>query len=61
MFAQFNELQVGLISTIHKLVVLEHINFLVVIAEIGIDELVVIGFTQVQHTLETAIDIFCYL
>ena len=52
---------VDFIGTIGKGAVLEHVDSVVVIAEVGIDELVIIRFTQVENALETSIDIFCYL
>ena len=50
-----------LIGAVGEGVVLKHVNLLVIIAEIGIDELVVVGLAQVQNTLEATIDVFSHL
>ena len=42
MLSEVTELVEDLISAIHKRLVLKHINLLIVIAEVGIDELVVV-------------------
>ena len=60
-FAQLDDVVEHLVGAVGERCVLEHVDFVVVVAEVGIHELVVIGFAQVQHPLEGAVDVFSHL
>ena len=55
------EVMVGLVVAILECLILESVNFLVVIAPVSVGELVIIGLAQVQHATELAVDIFSHL
>ena len=59
--ADVAEVAIGLVVTVLECLVLESVEFLVVVAPVGVGELVVVGLTQVQHAAELAIDEFCHL
>ena len=61
MFGEVTEFIESFVGTVLELIVLKHIYLLIVIAEIGIDELVVGRLTQVNHTTEPAVDVFRHL
>ena len=61
MLGEVTELIEGLGSTVLKRLVLKHIDLLIVIAEVGIDELVVAWLAHVDHTTELAVDVFHHL
>ena len=60
-FGKVTELFEDLVSTILKRVVFKHVDLLIVVAEVGIDELVVVRLAHVDHTTELAVDVFHHL
>ena len=61
MLTQFQKTVPSLISAVGELKILKVVNLLVIVAPIGIDELVVVRLAQVQYTSELTVDILRHL
>ena len=61
LLAEADEVEIGFVGTVLECAVLEVVQFLVVIAPVGVGKLVVVGLTQVQYSAELSVDELCHL
>ena len=51
----------SLIGTVLEVCVLKEVNLFIVIAVVGIDKPVIVGFAEINHTFELTVDVFYHL